>query len=237
MKRWLLIGLFALVASIGLAATPPAPTRHFTDYAGVVSKEIVTDLDAKLVNLEKTDSTQFYVVIYPKFDGGSSLEDFTQKTAQAWKIGQKGKNNGLILFLFADDGTGHKLIRYEIGYGLEGKFTDAGSKILMERSIVPNLKANNWNAAVNAGVNGAIGQIKGEYKATQPVAHGHTFWFYIGIIVLIIWVICLCSAPSATLSVTGDILNIVIVLASGGKGGGSSGGGGSFGGGGSSGKA
>ncbi len=238
MKRWLSISLFLLAATLGFAANiPPAPTQHFTDYAGVVSKEVVATLDANLANLEKTDSTQFYVVIYPKFDGSTSLEDFTQKTAQAWKIGQKGKDNGLILFLFADDGTGHKLIRYEIGYGLEGRFTDASSKILMERAIVPNLKAGNWNAAVNAGVNGTIAQIKGEYTVTkEKTSWGWKIWACV--FIMGVWLVFLCIAPHSTLSITGDILNLIIIIASGGKSGssGSSGGGGSFGGGGSSGK-
>ncbi len=236
MKRLFLIGLFTLVASVGLAAIPPAPTKHFTDNANVVSKEVVETLDAKLTTLENTDSTQFYVVIYPKLEQGSSLEDFTQKAAQSWKIGQKGKNNGLVLFFFADDGTGHKLVRYEIGYGLEGRFTDGGSKLLMEKGIIPNLKTNNWNAAVNAGVNGAIGQIKGEYKATKSTST-HSGWYYFGIIFFIVWVICLILIPRITWSITGDLLNIVFAIACGGKSdSGSSGGGGSFGGGGSSGR-
>lgn len=237
MKRLLFVGLFILSAIFSVAETAlKAPTQHFTDYAGVVSQSVASSLNNKLAALEKSDSTQFYVVIYPTFQSESSLEDFTQRTAQAWKIGQKGKNNGLILFLFANDGKGHKLIRYEIGYGLEGVFTDAKSKLIIEKEIVPALKVNNWTAALNAGIDSAVKEIKGEHTVAkkESVISGWKIWV-IGCII-IVWIICLCIAPRPTLELTGDILNIVLIIATAGKGG-SSGGGGKFGGGGSSGRA
>ena len=234
MKRFLLAGLFLVSAFVlGAETVTKAPTQYFTDYAGVVDTSVASRLNSTLAELEKTDSTQFYVVIYPKFEG-EVLEDFTQKAAQAWGIGQKGKNNGLILFLFADDGTGHKLIRYEIGYGLEGVFTDAASKTIIEKSIVPALKVNNWSAAVESGVSEAIKYVKGEYKA-EDVKSGVQLKLWHLLVIIGIWLLFLCIWPSATLSFTGDILNLVLILATAGKGG-SSGGGGSFGGGGSSGR-
>jgi uncharacterized protein len=242
MKRLLAIGLFLVSAVFVMADTLPAkPAAHFNDYAGVVSTEVAKALDDKLAALEKSDSTQFVVAVYPQLPEGVSLEDYTQKTAQSWQVGQKGKNNGLVLFLFANDGTGHKAIRYEVGYGMEGVFPDATAKLIIERNIVPALKRGDWNAAANAGVNAAIAQIHGEYKAPAAVQSGFGWKIYAIFVIIGIWVICLCVAPRITLELTSDILNIIICIASAGKsgssGGGFKGGGGSFGGGGASGRA
>lgn len=236
MKRIFISVLFLVSAIFAAAETAlKAPTQHFTDHAGVVSKELASQLDSKLAALEQSDSTQFYVVIYPKLDTESSLEDYTQRTAAAWKVGQKDKNNGLILFLFVDDGTGRKAIRYEVGYGLEGAFTDAQSKLIIEKEIIPALKVNNWSVAVNSGIDSAVKAIKGEHAQDGVKKDTSVLKMWMLYVIIGVWLVSLCFAPRLTLELTGHILNIVLALASGGKGG-SSGGGGSFGGGGSSGR-
>lgn len=242
MSRLIYIALFLALVAFATAETKlPAPTRHFNDLAGVVSPEVATDLETRLVELEKNDSTQFVVYIYPKLDTESSMEDYTQRTAQNWGIGQKGKNNGLILFLFAKDSEGYKRIRFEVGYGLEGVMPDATAKLIIEREIVPALKASDWNAAVSKGVISSIAAIKGEYKAPAKKDGGVTLFWILVIGVGSIWLICFICSPRGTLSITGDILDVVVSSGSkssrGGSGGSWGGGGGSFGGGGASGRA
>lgn len=236
MKR-LLFALSLCFATFAYAETElAAPTRQFTDFANVVSSEVALDTEVRLNQLKESDSTEFVVYIAPTLDTESSLEDYTQRTAQRWGVGSKEKNNGLILFLFAKDTEGYKRIRFETGYGLEGAFPDAKAKLIIERVIVPLLKEGKWDEAVQQGVDAAIKEIKGEYVA--PKSEGAGFFIKLAIFAAILWLICLCIWPRKTLHFTAEIGDALLTSSkSSGGSGGYSGGGGSFGGGGASGRA
>jgi len=144
---------------------PPRPARYFNDYASVVSKATVEQLNSALENLEKTDTSQIIVVVYPKMASASSVEDFTYRTAQAWGFGQKEKNNGAVLFVFVQD---HK-IYIQVGYGLEGVLTDALCRQIIETELKPKFRANDFESGLRGGVDALIRASRGEYKGT-----GHT---------------------------------------------------------------
>ncbi|MDB6167073.1 MAG: hypothetical protein JWQ83_2213, partial [Lacunisphaera sp.] len=119
------LGLIAcLLFGSGLAAAeriPPAPASYFNDYAGAVSAGAADDMNRQLQQYERDSSNQLLVVVYRKMESDSSVEDYTVRVAEAWKVGQKGRNNGAVLFVFKDD---HKLY-IQVGYGLEPTLTDA----------------------------------------------------------------------------------------------------------------
>src|SRR5690606_4927846 len=83
------IALLALLLAAVFAGAqeklPPAPKRHFNDYAGVVPADAVASLDAKLAQFERDTSNQILVAVFPKLETDSSMEDFTQRTAEAWR--------------------------------------------------------------------------------------------------------------------------------------------------------
>src|SRR5438477_12129927 len=91
------------VTSQALEVIPPKPPAYFNDYAGVVSKEAALRFNERLAQFERETSNQIVVAIWSKFSSGSSLDDFAQRTYQVWQPGQKGKNNGAILFVFVED--------------------------------------------------------------------------------------------------------------------------------------
>ncbi len=107
-----------LCATVAGAAEvmPAKPAHYFNDYANVVSAQTSSALNSQLENFEKQSSNQVLVVVYPKRLSDSSVDDFTQRVAASWGVGQKDKNNGIVLFVFIQD---HKS-RIEVGYGLEG---------------------------------------------------------------------------------------------------------------------
>src|ERR1039457_6508526 len=107
---------------------PPAPERYFNDYAHVVSPATATELNQKLEQFERDASSQIRVVVYPKMQSDSSIEDYTVRVAQSWGIGRKEKNNGAVLFVFVQD---HKMF-IQVGYGLEGALPDALAKRIIE---------------------------------------------------------------------------------------------------------
>ena len=165
MKLRLFLVLAALLAATGLAAAeriPPAPPRYFNDYAGVVGRGTADTLNRQLEQFERDSSSQLLVVLYPKMESDSSVEDYTVRVAQAWRVGQQGRNNGAVLFAFMQE---HQLY-IQVGYGLEGAIPDAIAKRIIEQEIVPRFRAGNIDAGMTAAVNALIAAAKGEYKGT-----------------------------------------------------------------------
>lgn len=103
---------FALAASV---AIPPAPTHYVTDSAHALSAGAAAALESELRDFETKTGDQVIVYI-DQTTGDESLETWTVKAAQAWRVGKKGKDNGAALFVFMKD----RKLRIEVGYGLEG---------------------------------------------------------------------------------------------------------------------
>jgi len=141
---------------------PPKPTRYFTQQTQLVSPATAEALNQKLEEFEKKTSSQIIAVIFPRLPEGAALEDFTVRAAQAWGVGQKGKDNGAILFIFVAD----RKIRIEVGYGLEGAIPDAVTKRIIEDEIRPRFQRRDMEGGVVAGVNALMQAAQGEYRGT-----------------------------------------------------------------------
>jgi uncharacterized protein len=139
---------------------PPAPDHYFNDYAHVVDSGTADGLNLKLDNFERTTGNQVVVAIYPKMQSNSSIDDYAVRVFRAWKVGQKDKNNGVVLFVFVDD----KKMFIEVGYGLEGALPDATCKQITEYEIKPHFKNGDYTGGVVAGVNAIIAATQHEYK-------------------------------------------------------------------------
>src|SRR5208283_2228805 len=124
----LLVAMLAALPASAAEVMPPAPAQYFNDYAHVVSPATVAELNQKLEQFERDTSSQILVAVYPKMESDSSIEDYTVRVAQSWGVGQKGKNNGAVLFVFVQD---HKMY-IQVGYGLEGALPDALAKRIIE---------------------------------------------------------------------------------------------------------
>jgi uncharacterized protein len=140
----------------GAEVAPPFPARHFDDRAGMVSPATAAQLDERLRAFEARTGHAVYVSIFPKLPS-PSLEDFTVRTATAWRVGRKGLDDGVILFAFAAD----RRLRLEVGYGLEAVVPDAIAKRILEDHLAPGLKAGRPDAAFEAGVNALLAAAEG----------------------------------------------------------------------------
>lgn len=114
-------------------------------------------LDARLAGFEAETGRQVFVAIFPKLPS-PSLEDFAVRTAQAWRIGRKGLDDGAILFVFVQD----RKLRIEVGYGLEGQVPDAIASRIIDERIAPLLKAGQADAALTAGVEALLAAASGQ---------------------------------------------------------------------------
>lgn len=156
--------LFLCCVSSASALEVPALKGRVNDYGDILSSSTERQLDAVLEELERTDSTQI-VVLTIKSLKGASIEDFSIRVAEKWKIGQEGKDNGAILLVSKND----RKIRIEVGYGLEGTLTDLTSGRIIRNVIVPYFKSGDFDAGVSNGVHSMIQAVRGEFKgAAKP---------------------------------------------------------------------
>jgi len=156
-----LIFLFALRA-FAAEVMPPPPAGYFNDYAHVVSASAARTLNEQLAQFERNASTQIVVAVFPKMQSDSSIEDYTVRVAQSWGVGQKGKNNGVVLFVFVQD---HKMF-IQTGYGNEGPIPDVTCKRIVEDEIAPHFKQGDYEGGLTAGINALMAAARGEYKGT-----------------------------------------------------------------------
>ena len=163
---WLALLVAATVTGTLRAAEviPAEPTRYFNDYALAVKPETAEKLNQELVQLEQQTSDQILVVIYPQMQTDSSVDDYCLRVFRSWKVGQKDKNNGAVLFVFVQN---HKLW-IQTGRGLEGDLPDATCKDITADIIAPRLKAGDMDGGLTAGVEAMIAAATkgGDYKGT-----------------------------------------------------------------------
>src|SRR5437870_3528419 len=118
MRPFLTAALVVLVSLSGRASEviPPKPAGYFNDYAGVVSKEAAHRFNEQLAQFERETSNQIVVAVFQKMQSDSSIEDYTYRVKETWHVGQKGLNNGAVLFVFVQD----RKMFIQTNYGLEG---------------------------------------------------------------------------------------------------------------------
>ena len=155
----------ALAACEARAEVPAAPARWVTDSAGFLSEGVRQELDGRLETYER-QSGRHVLVWIGRTTGGVPLEDFTVRAFAAWKVGRKGLDDGLVLFVFADD----RKVRVEVGYGLEGQVPDAIASRIIRETIVPRVQAGDRDGAIRVGVAALIAAIEGDVGAPESAA-------------------------------------------------------------------
>ncbi len=135
---------------------------YVTDKTGTLTSTQLKSLEQKLAAFEKETSNQLVVWMEPSLNG-NSVEDRSYELAEQNGIGQKSKNNGVLLYIAKED----RKLRIEVGYGLEGALTDALSSQIIRKEITPQFKKGNFFEGINAGVDAIIQATKGEYTADK----------------------------------------------------------------------
>ena len=146
------------------ASDVPPLQGHVNDYAGVLSETVKASMTAKLANLEETDSTQVRVLTVATI-GKDDIDKFSLKVANAWGLGQKGLNNGVLVVLAQKE---HR-IRIKVGRGFEGKLTDLVSAKIIDDVMIPKLKVNDFDGGIADGVDQIVKIVKGAYSSTNRV--------------------------------------------------------------------
>jgi len=153
-----LAALFALTAvALAQTLTFPALTGRVVDDAGILDGATRTALTQKLAALE-TKTTDQLVVATVKSLQGTSVEDYGNRLFRNWKLGQSGKNNGVLLLVAPNE---HKA-RIEVGYGLEGTLPDAVAKLILENNVLPRFRAGDFSGGIVRGVDDVIQVLTGD---------------------------------------------------------------------------
>ncbi|MDP2388036.1 MAG: TPM domain-containing protein [Bacteroidota bacterium] len=138
---------------------PDKPLNYVTDEAEALSIEEEELLNHKLHLFQDSTSSQIFVYIAPSLNG-QDLSTIGQEIFVKWDIGQKGKNNGVLIAIFIND---HKF-RIHTGYGMEGVLPDLLTKKIQDEEMRPSFKKNNYYEGINKGVDKIIYYNKNEYK-------------------------------------------------------------------------
>jgi uncharacterized protein len=164
-SMWTIL-LFLLFAVPALAAEPNSPllTGRVVDEAGILNPATIKNLTDRLAKHEQTTGEQVVVVTLKSLQG-YSIEEFGYQLGRHWGIGQKDKNTGAILIVVPNE----RKVRIEVGYGLEGKLTDAVSRTIIETDIVPNFRRGDFAAGVLSGTTSILKVLRsGSATGTEP---------------------------------------------------------------------
>lgn len=162
MKKTIIILAFILLVSHAFALKVPHLKGHVNDYGNILSSSEESRLENYLSSFESTSSVQIVLLSIKSLEG-QNLEDYSMRVADAWKLGNKEKDNGVLLLVSIQD----KKLRIEVGYGLEGSLTDAKSGYIIRNYIVPGFKSGSYYDGIAAGMNAITGVISDQLEITD----------------------------------------------------------------------
>ncbi len=150
-----LLLLFLLFTVLSANLTFPKLTGRVVDNAGILSLKTKEKLTKILKNFENKTTDQVVVVTLKSLQG-TSISDFGYQLGRYWGIGQKNKNNGVLLIIAPNE----KKVRIEVGYGLEGTLTDAISSVIIHQKIIPYFKKGDFDKGVMEGTKAILLSLK-----------------------------------------------------------------------------
>ncbi len=228
------------IAQFNIPETPKVQTSVY-DYINLLSSAEKLNLEQKLIRYSDSTSTQIVVAIIGSTKG-ENINYLGAQWGEKWEIGQEKEDNGILILLAKDD----RRIAINTGIGIEHLLTDALSKRIIERDIIPYFKSNDYPGGLNRGIDAIFEVLSGEYQSSgRSNSGGFPILILIFLIVMFIIIVIAISKRSGgkggnrgNKSGSPSILDAIILSnigrsSSGGFGGSSGGGfsGGSFGGG------
>ena len=187
-KRFALLMLASLFFVASFSQTPADILKPRTgkqelvnDFTGTLTPDQKQALEAKLVQLADSSSTQVSVVIV-NTTGGVSISEYNQELGRAWGVGDKRFNNGVVLLIAKED----RELDIAVGYGLEGRLTDYTSQHIIDDIIVPNFKGNDYYRGIDEGTDAIMAAVKGEYNAPRTKKGSGSSPFRIILVIIVI---------------------------------------------------
>ncbi len=151
----------------------------------MISGSARVKLEEELKSFEQSDSTQLVILTIPSLEG-ETLEDYSIKVVETWRLGQAQKDNGVLFLVSKND----RKMRIEVGRGLEGRLTDLMAGRIIDLVIKPRFKRGDFDGGFTAGVASLIDATRGEFRAeekdsrkkTQPFQSSWLFFFIVSLL-------------------------------------------------------
>jgi uncharacterized protein len=159
--------LAGAAASLRAAPLPPAfprPAGYVSDFAHLLDPGTRAALEARLAEYDRTTGTQIAIATFPAL-GGVPINEFAVRLEEAWKVGRAGKDNGVLLVV----ARAERQVRIEVGYGLEGRITDADAGDIIRQTIAPAFRQGRYGEGLSAAVD-ALVRLIGPEPAASPSA-------------------------------------------------------------------
>lgn len=217
-----------------IPAKPSIETSYYEIGTTLLDESQKQAIEQKLIHYADSTSTQIVVVVIPTTDG-DDIDRYKVDLAHSWGIGQKGKDNGILLLVAKDD----RKVAIATGYGTEHLLTDAMSSLIIQNDILPSFKQGDFYSGIDNGTTAIIKVMSGEYKEERKNLRkgdndGGGGGIFIFIIIFIVIIIILAKRGGGrggnNSGGFGSTLTDILILSSLGRGGGSRGGFGGFGG-------
>src|SRR5690349_14553754 len=160
MRAVRLVIVALLIAWAGIARAEvavPQLTGRVVDQTATLSGDSIATLNQALQNLQARKGSQIAVLIVPTTQP-ETIEQFSIRVAEAWKIGRKKVDDGAILVVAKND----RHLRIEVGYGLEGALTDVTSRRIIDEDVTPKFRSGDFAGGINAGVDRMMRVVDGE---------------------------------------------------------------------------
>jgi uncharacterized protein len=162
---YLAIVALLLLPCVAAALDVPQLKGRVNDLANLLSPEAATRLEQKLAGFERETSNQVAVLTVPSLQG-DDIDQFAIRVAEQWKLGQKGKDNGVLLII----AQAERKVRIEVGMGLQGVLPDITASRIIREVMRPYLKSGSFDQGINAGTDAIVAATKGEFKASPQDA-------------------------------------------------------------------
>jgi uncharacterized protein len=164
-SKKIILSLLLLPVFVFAYASPGRPAGFVNDFAGILNATERQNLETELVDFKKQTGAELAVVTVKNL-GGDTVENYAVELFKDWGIGEKGKDNGVLLLVALED----RKMRIEVGYGLEGVLTDAQASSIIRNTLTPAFRGNDYGGGITGAVNQIITIVKPEYASSEGIA-------------------------------------------------------------------
>ncbi|MCL2480224.1 MAG: TPM domain-containing protein [Spirochaetaceae bacterium] len=161
-KAGVLITLFIMQALFLPAQSNnlPLPKGYVSDYAGIINNSDKQIIEALGIELKQKSGAEIALLTVSTIEPYSSIDEYANEVMSKWGIGEKGKDNGVLIVL----STGEGMLRIEVGYGLEGAITDGHAGSIMDKYMIPYFRNKDFSTGLKEGYSAVAVAVAKEYN-------------------------------------------------------------------------